>query len=411
MISNKLKVLVCGAVQAYAGYAEHARTILRALRRIEDKIDLYLMQYGWAMSSNTYDNEDELLWFENLKAKFNPSMLGHFDISVQVGVPSEWQNYAKYNIGVTAGVEATSIPLTWTEPCKNVQKIITISNFSKQGFVAANVQTQIDVIEYPVKYLAPISDENKKSIEELISTPFNFIHVGQWAPRKNIERMITWFVEEFKNNENVGLILKLQSKSNSTPDRYECKRRLYDLLVKYPDRKCKVYLFHGDMSDQEIRHLITMPQSKAFISTTHGEGWGLGMFEAAYCGLPVVCTDYSGLKEYLYADKPDKNGKKKLRPFFQRVNFDLKPLEQHHFIPNILVPGMFWAYPKESDFKRKLQEVYKDYGRFKKQAVELASWIQEKFSFDVITKKYQDSIFEKFNLNEKSKNIDIVEVE
>lgn len=411
MTINKPRILVCGAPKAYSGYSEHTRTVLRSLKSVEDKIDLYLMPYRWAQASDTYDNEEELKWIDSLIAKFNPSLLGYFDVSVQIGPPTEWKNYGRCNIGVTAGLETTTIPNEWIDHLNSMNKIITISEFSKQGMLTTKVQDRkvnvpIDVIEYPVKqFNKTINTTNFDSIK----TKFNFIHVGQWAPRKNLEKMITWFIEEFKNDSDVGLILKLQTKSNSTPDRYECKRKLFDITNKYNDRKCKIYFLHGDMSDQEIHNLIMLDSTKVFVSATHGEGWGLGLFEAAYSGLPVVTPDFSGYKEFLYADKPDKNGKNKLRPYFQRVNFELKQLEPQHFMPGLLQPGMFWAYPMENDFKRKIREIYKDYGRFKKQAVELKDWIQNRFTMEQTIKKYQYSILNQFNL--ESIKEDIVEVE
>lgn len=395
---SKPRVLVCGAVLAYAGYAEHTRTILRALKTVEDKIDLYLYPYRWANNSDTYSNEQEVEWFGRLAQKFNPSQLGHFDISIQIGIPSEWKRYAKYNIGVTAGIECNSVPIEWIDQLNSMNKIITISNFSKQGMLNAKTDEKkvvipIDVVEYPVKEFA----QNKLPLPT-ITTTFNFVHIGQWAPRKNLENMIRWFVEEFKNDEKVGLILKLQSKSNSIPDKYECRRKLFDLLNQYKERKCKVYFYHGDMTDQELHGLLL--NGDVYLSAAHGEGWGLSMFEAAYSGIPVVAPDFSGYREYLYADKKDKNGKSKLRPFFQKVNYELKPLQQHHFQPGLLLPGMFWAYPMEGDFKRCMREIYKDYGRFKTQAKDLKEWILAKFSVEEINKKFIQSIFQHFDLSE-----------
>ena len=48
------------------------------------------------------------------------------------------------------------------------------------------------------------------------------------------------------------------------------------------DRKCKVYLLHGDMTEEEMNSLYQSNSVKAFINLAHGEGFGLPMFEAAY---------------------------------------------------------------------------------------------------------------------------------
>ena len=39
-----------------------------------------------------------------------------------------------------------------------------------------------------------------------------------------------------------------------------------------------------------------------------------------------------------------------------------------------------WAFPEEGSIKMNLEEVYTDYGRFKKRVKELQKWICEEFT-------------------------------
>lgn len=403
----KLKILVCGCPLSVSGYGEHARTVLTALRNVNDNIDLYVMPLRFANTSNTYSKEEDVKWYMELMSKFNPEMLGHFDISIQIGVPPEWKRLGQYNIGITAGTETLSIPPEWIDYVNAMDKVITISQFSKRAFVNTIVedkrcQSQIDVIPYPAKNVSP--DNEKFEIHNL-TTEFNFLSVNQWAPRKNIDNLVKWFIEEFHNEEKVGLVLKTYSQSNSTPDYHQIRLKLFDLISQFPNRKCKIYLIHGDLSDSEMNSLFTNPGIKAYINNAHGEGFGLSVFDAVCNGVPVIAPDFSGYKDYLYQERKDKNGKLKLKPFYQKVSFDLNPIQQHHFMPNILLPGMVWAYPQEKDFKHKIREVFKDYGRFKKQAEELKKIVTEKYTLENINKMYIDSIFEKFNLTESQEEI------
>ena len=57
------------------------------------------------------------------------------------------------------------------------------------------------------------------------------------------------------------------------------------------------------MSEEEMNGLYTHPKIKALISLTHGEGFGLPLFEAAYSGLPVVAPEWSGHLDFLQEDK------------------------------------------------------------------------------------------------------------
>lgn len=402
----KLKVLVCGCPLSVSGYGQHARTVLNALKTVEENIDLYVMPLRFANTSNTYSKTENVKWYLELMSKFNQEMLGHFDISIQIGVPPEWKRFGKYNIGITAGTETLSIPPEWIDYVNSMEKVITISQFSKRAFVNTVVEdrkcsTQIDVIPYPVKSVTETEDFEVKDL----TTDFNFLSINQWAPRKNVDNLIKWFIQEFKNEEKVGLILKTYTQSNSTPDYHQVRLKLFDLISQFPDMKCKIYLIHGDLSDEQINSLFLNKTVKAYINNAHGEGFGLSIFDAACNGVPVIAPDFSGYKDYLYQEKEDKNGKLKLRPFFQKVSFDINPIQQEHFMPNILTPNMVWAYPHEKDFKHKIRDVYKDYGRFKKQAEDLKKILLEKYTLENINKMYIDSIFENVNLTESQEEI------
>lgn len=397
----KLKVLVAGCPFSTSGYAEHSRVILRALKTIENQIDLVLLPYRWSNTSNTYENAEETKWFEYLVSKFDQNMLGHFDISIQLGVPSEWKQFAKYNIGVTAGVETMSIPPEWVGHINGVDKVITVSNFSKNSMLNTKVgdtkiEKAIDVIGFPIK-------ENLEIVplKLNVDTKFNFLCVTQWAPRKNLEFMLKMFVETFKNCPDVGLILKTYTQSNCLQDYSDAKLKLFDLLPAISDRKCKVYLVHGDMTDSEINSLYKMDSVKAYINAASGEGWCIPMFQAVYNGIPVIAPDFSGYKDYLYQNREEKPGKFKLRPFFQRVTCDINPVQPNQLMPGIINPGMMWSFPQPVDFKFKMQEVYKDYGRFKKQAVDLQKIVLEKYEPNVIYEQVLRSIFEKFTLEDQ----------
>ena len=131
---------------------------------------------------------------------------GQFDISLQVTVPNEWQPMAPYNIGVTAGIETTKIAPVWVEKSLHMDKIIVVSEHAKFGFdnteyEATNNATgdefmaksccPIEVVHYPVKNIEPADIELK------LESDFNFLAVGTWIVRKNLENTVKWFVEEF----------------------------------------------------------------------------------------------------------------------------------------------------------------------------------------------------------------------
>jgi glycosyltransferase involved in cell wall biosynthesis len=79
----------------------------------------------------------------------------------------------------------------------------------------------------------------------------------------------------------------------------------------------KITLIHGRLSDLELATLYKNDKVKAFITLTHGEGYGLPIIEAAACGLPVIATNWSGHLDFLKV-----GGKNKFIP----LDYKLEPI-------------------------------------------------------------------------------------
>jgi glycosyltransferase involved in cell wall biosynthesis len=397
----KKKILVRAPVLTRSGYGEHSRFVLRSLRTQEDKFDIYVLPINWGQCGWIYEDDDERQWLDRLITKtahYQQQENPQYDISVQVTIPNEWERYAPINIGVTAGIETNRVAPIWLERGNIMDKIITISNHSKNIFLntvydAVNKDTgqalqlkcnvPIEIVHYPVKEFED-TDLNLK-----LEDDFNFLAVAQWGPRKNLENTIRWFVEEFID-QPVGLIVKTFGRGNSIIDRYDATKKLTELLKEYQNRKCKIYLLHGDLTDQEMHTLYKHSKIKAFVSLAHGEGFGLPHFEAAYSGLPVIAPEWSGYVDFLCMPKGDK--KEKVKPHFVCIDYDMQPIQKEAIWPGVLEENSMWCYPKQGSFKMKLREVYKDYGRFKKQATSLQKWILKNFKMENQYEKMRNCI-------------------
>jgi len=394
-----MKVLVRGPALTRTGYGEHCRFVLRALRNIEG-LDVYLIPVNWGKSNWIWENNEERRWMDQIirKTAIHSQQNGHYDMSVQVTIPNEWERMAPINIGVTAGIETTKVAPQWLGKGNEMDKIITISNHSKnvflnsvyegvdqrtgrKGYLQLNPDKEVDIVRYPVK------SHEEVEMDLNLSTKFNFLTVAQWGPRKNILNTISWFVEEFIDNPDVGLVVKTFAKGGSLIDRTQARKHLNAHLKKYSHRKCKVYLLHGDLTDQEMHSLYTHKDIHCLVSLTHGEGFGLPLFEAAYSGLPVLATDWSGHMDFLYMPTKNKKGKDKLKAQFAKVDFVLEPVPPGVVWDGVIVPDSMWAYPQQGSYKMKLREMLKDYGRYKSQAKKLKAWLVKDFAAE---KQYED---------------------
>ena len=388
-----MKVLVRGPALTRTGYGEHCRFVLRSLRNMDD-LDIYLLPVNWGQSSWVWENSEERTWLDSLvkKTAIYGSKNGQYDMSIQVTIPNEWQRIAPINIGVTAGIETTQVSAAWLQKCNEMDKVITISTHSKSIFLntfyeaidqrtgqkgVLRCEKDVEIVHYPVK--KDLIRNKECSLDLNLSTKFNFLTVAQWGPRKNLSNTISWFVEEFIDNPDVGLVVKTFLRGGSVKDKRAIEHELKNLLSKYKNRKCKVYLLHGDLSDQEMHSLYKNNDIHVLASLTHGEGFGLPLFEAAYSGLPVLATDWSGHLDFLYKPTKNKKGKTKAKPHFARVDYDLQPIPGDVAWKDVIEKNSMWAYPKQGSYKMKLREIYKDYSRYKSQAKKLSTWLATEF--------------------------------
>ena len=409
-------ILLKGPVLTRSGYGEQARFALRSLASRPDLYDIYIAPTGWGKTSWVFENNVERQWIDDLINKTSKFLSEgkRFDLSLQVTIPNEWERIAPLNIGYTAGIETTKVAPEWIEKANIMDKIVVVSNHSKNVFedTAYMLQnekkettnfvcnTAIEVVNYPVKKYAS-ADLNLD-----LPYDFNFLCLAQWGPRKNVKNTVKWFVEEFHDDE-VGLVVKMFQVKNCHMDKLNCMAKLKELLSEYPERKCKIHLIHGNMTDEEINSLYTHPKLKAFVTLTHGEGYGLPLFEAAYNGMPVIAPSWSGHCDFLFAPVKKKGSNKtKIRPLFAKVEYDLKPIQKEAVWNGVLQQDSMWCYARENSYKKQLRNVYKNHSVHVGQAKKLKKYIAENFAEQTMYSKFVSAI--QNNASTKQENLVMV---
>jgi len=404
----KKKIIVKGPALSRSGYGEQTRFALRSLRAYEDQFDISLVSLNWGKTGWIWEDNEEREWIDSLIQKAVKDAQQNnaaYDMSLQITIPNEFENLAKVNVGYTAGVETDTVSGHWVEKCNQMDRVIVISEFAKKGIVEsmynARNNTTGEMIEnyhcekpvIPVSY--PVREFEPEEMKDLdLKTDFNFLVVAQWGIRKNLENTIMWFLEEFRDDE-VGLILKTSTANSSNMDYETTSARLEFLLNQVENRdevKCKIYLVHGDLSENNLTWLYRHPKVKCLVSLAHGEGFGLPIFEAAYNELPVLAPAWSGHMDFMVAPKKDKKTKKtRLRPHFARVEYELKEVQPHAVWQPIIIPEAKWCYPKPFSYKKQLREVYKNYGFHKSQAKKLKKYVDTRFTAEVQYKKFTEA--------------------
>ena len=375
------KVLVRAPLLSVSGYGVHSRQIFEWARSVESwHVNTQILNWG-----NT-------TWY--IDAAAEGGMIGDimrrstnqtqdFDISIQVQLPNEWDsNVAKYNIGVTAAVETDKCNPAWIDAVNKMSVVIVPSTHVKN--TSGNVTTPIYVIG---EWFFPEILTHKEPLELNLSTKFNFLIVSQMTSqnsaedRKNIFDTLKWMLEVFKDDKDVGIILKTNFGRGTKIDRKFTQDNVEKFINQHRKGAFpKIHLLHGTMSSEEIARLYRHPSIKCYVNLTRGEGFGLPILEAAVAELPVIATNWSAHLDFMKLGK------------FIAIDYTLIDIPAAKIDNNIFVANTKWAQPLEADFKKRLQKFRSSYDMPKQWALELSKKCIDQFSRESIMMQYNDLI-------------------
>ncbi len=390
------KIFVRAPCLSQSGYGEQSRFALRALRSREDLFDIYLQPIPWGQTGWIWEDNEFRRWMDQ-KITETQMLLQQQklmpDISLQITIPNEFEKICPVNIGFTAGIETTKVAPVWIQKGEEMDKILVVSKHSKTSYEKTSIPFRDpatgEMTEHRLKTPIEVTWESTpraepEAIEQLeLDYDFNFLVVSQMGPRKNFFNAISWWVEEFVDQE-VGLVVKTNIRSNCRMDKQYTENSLQSLLKNYPDRKCKVYLLHGDLTNGQMTGLYTNPKIKATINIAHGEGFGLPLFEAAREGLPIITIGWSGQLDFL------KHGRKN---YFQKVKHELKPVQSEAQWEGVIQRDSQWAFADQGSYKMVLRKTFKNWDKAKKTAIELQEIIGEKFSDEKLYEAFCSQIY------------------
>ena len=331
-------MLICAPVTSRSGYGSHARDLVRSFLD-SDKYDLKIIDVPWGACPRNalkQDNTNDKKILDCIMPQ--PQLDRQPDIYVDIRIPNEFETFGKFNIGITAGIETNAVSQKWLEGCNKMDLVIIPSEHSKYGFVNTSydkLQQTPDgkqqkvgefKLEKPMEVVFEGSDENIYKpltadeidsdffdmLNKKVPEKFAFLSVGQWTKggygedRKDLGRTIKIFYETFANKKKQpALIMKTSGATYSILDREDILGKINSVKSQFPSdwKLPNVYLLHGDMSGEELNYLYNHPKVKAFVSLTHGEGFGRPLLEATMTGLPVIASNWSGQLDFLDNEK------------------------------------------------------------------------------------------------------------
>ena len=384
-----MNVIVKGPLLSCTGYGEHARQVFQWALSKGWNVRTTIVPWGVCTYHINPDSQNGVIGKvmecsaplpEGVKA----------DLSLQIQLPDEWEtDLANKNIGITAGVEADRCSQHWVQACNNMDHVIVPSTFTKSVFTNSGLSSdKISCVPeaYTCGHKKTPGYESIKAGLSNLPTKFNLLVFGQLTgqtpetDRKNTFYCLKWISETFRNDPDVGVIVKTNMGRLTVQDR-EVTTNIFLQLLKeirqgpYP----RFYLAHGLMDNNEITALYECDSVKALVAPTRGEGWGLPILDAAVCGLPVMATAHSGHMDFM----------KKVK--FLDLDYDEIPVPEIKLDGRCFVEGARWVEPKEGSFKSRLTKLRKGSEKPKEWAEAAAPTIQEEYSLTSVFKEY-DSV-------------------
>lgn len=355
--------------------------------------DLKIVPTRWGNCPMTaLDGPDPLN--DEIKRRFLTGQLtAQPEVQIQVTIPNEFNPQAKFNIGITAGIETTAPRAEWIEGLNRMDFNIVPSQFSREVLEKAIfTKNHPDGRQEQIKLNKPIdivfegvnTDIYKKTVEPsadidntlaAIPETFNYLFVGHWlqgdigGDRKDVGMLVKIFCETFRGKKNPpALILKTSGANFSKMDRDDILKKINIIRNSIGDSGLpNVYLIHGDLTQVELNRLYNHPKVKVHVSLTHGEGFGRPLLEATLSGKPLLVTDWSGHKDFLPVDLSN------LLPGEVRA---VHPSAVNEWI----VKESGWFVANYSVVAQKLEDTFNNYLSYLPKAEKLRQHNSEKFT-------------------------------
>ena len=396
-------MLITGPVATRSGYGSHTRDLVRSLISM-DKFDIKINSLRWGntpMNALDENNPNDLPILQRiLKSNELPRQP---EIHIQVSVPNEFTPIAKYNIGVTAGIENTAPKAEWVQGLNRMNMNIVPSKFVKEIFQKVsyeeiNEQTKQKTGELRVtspievlfegadtdiyKLTNQLSSELKTEMNS-IKEKFIFLYTGHWLQgdlgqdRKDTGMLLKTFLETFKNKPNPpALLMKTSGATFSIMDRNEIKQKIDDIKSTVKGKLPPVYFLHGNLTDEEMNQMYNHNKVKAHITFTHGEGFGRPLLEASLSEKIVIAPSWSGHIDFL-----NKNNSVLLPGTMTPVHKSALPKE-------MLVDGAQWFTVNYQYASKVMMDVFKKNRKYTLMAKRQSMYNRVNFSMTKMTKEF-----------------------
>ena len=265
--------------------------------------------------------------------------------------------------------ETDLVPAHWPEMMNAVEAMLVPTDWNRSVFVEGGVTVPISVV--PHVACDPVPGDRGVPLD-LPDDVVVFYTIARWDPRKAPWLGMRAFFEAFTSDDRVALVVKTTPTVQARPlGEWGSETSVFGttslevarLLREYP-RAPHVRVEVHDVSPDRIAGLHW--RGDCYVSLAHGEGWGLGEFDACAYGNPVVATGWGGHLAYL---DPHASW---------LVDYELAPVRHHE--PISYSADQKWAEPSLGHATQLLRNVAADLSGARQRAAPLRHRVRTEYS-------------------------------
>ena len=277
--------------------------------------------------------------------------------------------------------ESDRIPNHWPDLLNETDLVIVPTEWNRDVFLDGGVRVPVAVV--PHVACDPISGDGGEPLG-LPDDVVVFYAIGRWDQRKAMFHTVDAFLKAFTSDDPVVLVVKTGPRiemppakewGTSNPLAWTTGWQMARLVSRY-SRPATIRLEVGDWTAAQIAGLHT--RGDCYVTLTHGEGWGIGAFDACAYGNHVVATGWGGLLEFLDADSAS------------LVSSTVIPVEHHAFAS--YSPDQRWAEPDLDEAVEFLRAVARDPEQARTRATPLRDRVLRDFAAPVVAQTFLDVI-------------------
>lgn len=226
------------------------------------------------------------------------------DYCVQNVLPHHMIGTSQYkkNVGFFVTETSTIAHTPWLAPLSAMDELWLPNNDNAQRIRLDIPSSQVFTVPYAFDLERYEGLYDALDMQSANHT-YKFYYIGDLNDRKNLEATIRCFHVAFQGNPNVSLVMKV-GRHGTEPEKVTEIVRGISTKVK---EELRIFKDLSDYSNEIIipdrlpnKALLDLHYTcDCYVSTSHGEGWGIPIYEAICFGNAVIAGNEGGPKDFL----------------------------------------------------------------------------------------------------------------